>query len=381
MRHSRLPPVALDDSVDDELRHPPPGGELAAGDRQHPRRGLVELGLARDVHRLLRVAGGDQRPHAGVGARDVVGGQLQLQVLVDRVQQVVDVVVAGRHVVDVAVVVVVGRCPISARPYQGRTKIGALLPRRDDARRVADRQVVGRERDVRAAAGRDPRDLLLGQDLVGPDAVGPDAGRVDDVRRPGPRGARPTRPRVKATPAARPSSIEDLGHLGAVQQHRPEALGLAQDRQDEPDVVGLAVVEEVGRVGLERGQRRDQLRGLLAGDRAVAVGRPVLPSSRPCSARWLRPRPMREVAITSYMLRPIPMRAVAARRRPGRGPGTASDRRGAAPGGPSAGAPAAPRGPGPGRSSAGSAARRGPSSRSGWTCPRAKSPRSTSATE
>ena len=49
----RLAAVALDHPVDDLLGHPPPGRQLAAGDRQHPRRGLVELRLARDVDRLL----------------------------------------------------------------------------------------------------------------------------------------------------------------------------------------------------------------------------------------------------------------------------------------------------------------------------------------
>ena len=63
--------LALDQAVDGHLRHPPPRRQLAAGDGDHPARGLVELGLARDVDRLLRVAGGDQRSHAGVGARDV----------------------------------------------------------------------------------------------------------------------------------------------------------------------------------------------------------------------------------------------------------------------------------------------------------------------
>jgi hypothetical protein len=52
----RLAPLALDDPVDRELRHPPPGGELAAGDRDEPGARLVQLGLARDVDRLLRVA-------------------------------------------------------------------------------------------------------------------------------------------------------------------------------------------------------------------------------------------------------------------------------------------------------------------------------------
>ena len=56
--------VALDEAVDGHLRHPPPGRELAPGDRDHAAGGLIQLGLARDVHRLLRVAGRDQRTHA-----------------------------------------------------------------------------------------------------------------------------------------------------------------------------------------------------------------------------------------------------------------------------------------------------------------------------
>ena len=67
----RLAALALHDPVHGQLGHPPPGGELAAGDRHEARAGLVQLGLARDVHRLLRVAGRDQRPHARVGAGQV----------------------------------------------------------------------------------------------------------------------------------------------------------------------------------------------------------------------------------------------------------------------------------------------------------------------
>ena len=87
-RRARL---ALDEAVDGQLRHPPPGRQLAAGDGDHPAGGLVELGLARDVDRLLRVAGGDQRSHAGVGARDVLAAERGAEVGVDRAQQVGDV--------------------------------------------------------------------------------------------------------------------------------------------------------------------------------------------------------------------------------------------------------------------------------------------------
>src|SRR5437588_189984 len=38
----RFAAVALDQSVDGHLRHPPPGRELPAGDRDQPARGLVQ---------------------------------------------------------------------------------------------------------------------------------------------------------------------------------------------------------------------------------------------------------------------------------------------------------------------------------------------------
>ena len=96
----RLAALALDDPVDRQLRHPPPGGELAAGDRDEAGARLVELGLARDVDGLLRVAGRDQRPHPGVGAREVAGAEGGAEERVDRVEQVVHVVGRGRHVLE-----------------------------------------------------------------------------------------------------------------------------------------------------------------------------------------------------------------------------------------------------------------------------------------
>ena len=124
-----------------------------------------------------------------------------------------------------------------------------------------------------AAAGRDPRHVLLLDDL-GTDPVGPDAGRVDDVL-----GLdleafpRLGLDRGDADRAA--LAREHLGHLSPVQHDRAEALGLAEDRQGQPHVVGLAVVEEVGVVGLLWLQRGNQLQHLVAVDRAVAVRRPV----------------------------------------------------------------------------------------------------------
>ena len=44
--------------------------------------------------------------------------------------------------------------------------------------------------------------------------------------------------------------LDQPGHLEPVGEHGPEALGLAEHGQDQPHVVGLAVVEEVAAGGL-----------------------------------------------------------------------------------------------------------------------------------
>ncbi len=67
----RLAALALDDPVDRQLRHPPPGRELAAGDRDQAGARLEQLRAARDVDGLLVVAQRDQRPHARVRAGHV----------------------------------------------------------------------------------------------------------------------------------------------------------------------------------------------------------------------------------------------------------------------------------------------------------------------
>ena len=69
--------------------------------------------------------------------------------------------------------------------------------------------------------------------------------------------------------------LQERGHLEPVGHHRPEALGLAEDRQDEAGVVGLAVVEQVGGLRVPRGQGGDQVHHLRGRDRPVPVGRPV----------------------------------------------------------------------------------------------------------
>ncbi len=71
----RLAPVAGDEPVDGKLGHPPPGRQLAAGDRDHPAGGLEQLLPAGDVDRAATVAAGDQRPDAGVGPGEIGAAQ------------------------------------------------------------------------------------------------------------------------------------------------------------------------------------------------------------------------------------------------------------------------------------------------------------------
>ena len=170
----RLAALALHDPVHRQLRHPSPGGELAAGDRHEAGARLVQLGLARDVHRLLRVARGDQRPHAGVGAGQVGRPQLGAEEPVHRLEQVGDVVVARAAR---------GRPSPRSRCRSCRRACGrATAARRRCARRRRARSRPPRtssssrgKRDVRAAAR--------------PDAVAPPPRR----RAPPGGGGRPTR--------------------------------------------------------------------------------------------------------------------------------------------------------------------------------------------
>ena len=104
----RVAGVALDQPINGHLGHPPPCGELAAGDGDHPRGGLIQLGLARDVHRLLGVAGGDQGPHAGERAGQLGGPEGRPEEAVDGGQEVVHVLGGGLDVIERALVVVVG---------------------------------------------------------------------------------------------------------------------------------------------------------------------------------------------------------------------------------------------------------------------------------
>ena len=68
----------------------------------------------------------------------------------------------------------------------------------------------------------------------------------------------------------KPADLDAIGTDGA------EALGLAEHREHEAHVVGLAVVEQVAARRLARGQRRQELCDLLAGDHAMALRAPRL---------------------------------------------------------------------------------------------------------
>ena len=140
---------------------------------------------------------------------------------------------------------------------------------------------------MRAAAGADDRHLGLVVQLVGAQAVGPHAGGVDDAV-----GADLERLAAggvaDAHPARAPGVLQQVDDLQAVGAHRPEALGLAEHREHEPRVVGLAVVEQVAGGRIAGGERGQLLADLVAADDAMAVGAPVgggaIPAARPAAA-------------------------------------------------------------------------------------------------
>ena len=169
------------------------------------------------------------------------------------------------------------------------------------------RQRLRRDGDVGAAAGRDPRHLLLVVDLLGPDPVGPDAGRVDDVV--GLDLEALAGLGVDAGDAGgAPVAVEQLGDLGAVQR-TPRRSARPRRGSSAPGGRRRSGSRRRGRRsrGSRRRQRRDQLerpprRRSCGGGRAPSSRRP-----RARSARSRRAWPTRVVAITSYMLSPIPI--------------------------------------------------------------------------
>jgi glycerol-3-phosphate dehydrogenase len=63
----------------------------------------------------------------------------------------------------------------------------------------------------------------------------------------------------------------DLGLVREALLERQLLVRLAEDRQHEPDVIGLAVVEQVCGARVASGERRDEVDDLLSGDRPMAV--------------------------------------------------------------------------------------------------------------
>jgi len=282
----RVAAVALHQAVDGHLRHPPPRGQLAAGDGDHPAGGLVELGLAGDVDRLLRVPGGDQRPHPREGAGDVGGSQPRREELVDGVEQVRHVVGGGLHVLEVALVVVVGGP--DQRLAEPREHEDRPAPARRGDRAGHQRERGARQHDVRAAARADHGHLGLVVELLRPQPVRPHPGRVDHAR-----GAHLELLAAGGVPHARAdraaSLLEEPDRLDPVGGHGAEALRLGQHRQHEPCVVGLAVVEQVAAGRLAARQRGQQLRHLLPADDAVAGRAPVRVLARAAAGEGREP--------------------------------------------------------------------------------------------
>ena len=79
---------------------------------------------------------------------------------------------------------------------------------------------------------------------------------------------------------------------------------VAEDGEDEPDVVGLAVVEEIGVVGFARGERRHQLQHLVLVDRAVAVGGPVVVVGLLAASEALGAALHNDLEVAAFHLRP-----------------------------------------------------------------------------
>jgi hypothetical protein len=264
---------ALDQAVHGHLRHPPPGGELAAGDRDHPRGGLIEFCLARDVHRLLGIARRDQRAHARERSRQIGVVEGRAEEAVHRLQQVVDVLGGGRHVVERAVVVVVGGADEGVAEPGEREDRTARSSGHDRA--AHEWQIVTADGEVGAAAWPDTWQLRLVVQLLRAQLVRPHSGRVHHVC--GAHLELRAALAVERSHAVRPAvALEQPRDADAVGAHSAEALGLAEHRQHQAHVVGLTVVEQVAARRLACRKRGQQLDDLLAGDDAVALRAPGL---------------------------------------------------------------------------------------------------------
>src|SRR4029077_7292079 len=103
--------------------------------------------------------------------------------------------------------------------------------------------------------------------------VGPDTRCVDDVR--GTDVELLTALAVERTDTACSTvAFEQAQCVHAVGTARAEALGLAEDGQDQANVVGLTVIEQISAGRLARGERGQQLDDFLARDHNVAIRTP-----------------------------------------------------------------------------------------------------------
>ena len=163
----------------------------------------------------------------------------------------------------------------SARTRAGRRSSGPRPPGRC-RRRASTGSWSSGDGHVGAAARRDPRHLGLVVDLLGADPVGPDAGRVDHVV-----GLDLERSPVSAStagdPGGAPVAVEQPGDLGAVDAARRRS---ARPRRGSSAPGGRrrSGSRRTGRPRAARGAASAGISSsdLLAVDRAVAVGRPVV---------------------------------------------------------------------------------------------------------
>ena len=247
----RLAALALDDPVDGHLRHPPPGRELAAGDRDE----------ARSSSRTARPCGRCRPTSSGRRSRSAAARPRTRPVMCSRPSEVVEVLV--------------DRVRAGTRCRRRRAARGRARPR---SRCRSSRSACARATAARRCCGlRRPGTIaptLIGRSRWARVMCVPRLGRM--------RGTSSSScsssgriwsahtPVALITFVARISNSPPRDHVGAahadgaalvgrqlldaaaVRADRAEPLGLAEDRQDEPRVVGLAVVEEVRRRRLAR---------------------------------------------------------------------------------------------------------------------------------
>ena len=224
----------------------------------------------------------DQRAQAGPGPGDVRRGDGPLDRAVDGPQEVLDVLAGAHGLVDVALVVGVGRPDVGRASPRHDEHRALVLGDGDDGGDVVADQVPG-DGDVHTLGGPDAvRVLALVQC---PDVVGPDAGGVDDAPGPDLDG---TTVGFDGGPGHPPGVVlgdgaqrDPVGDDGAVVEG-----GGTGHLEHEAGVVGLGVVVEVGTRHAVPPQRRHVGHGLVGLEALVeladaqAAGEVVHPHGR-----------------------------------------------------------------------------------------------------